>query len=183
MERQSREQLEHISEAFQGDTIRSLAVESVQERSIEQGLGFLCTAKITVNAESSGLIQLTTGASTLVTMHNFYSIAGTSSVLSQFEIFEGATVSVDGSTTDRWITNINRSSAITPEFELAVAPTVTDNGTKLAELASGLSGYTVTANPALQLANDTEYVIKIDNAHTSAVTYYIHFTAYQLEVE
>jgi hypothetical protein len=134
MEHKTREDIKNISAGYKGDTITSLAVESVQERAIEMGLGFVCTSTISVDAESTAYFTMTTPETRTVTLYNFFATVDTATV-SKFEVFEGAIITAEtGSQTSTWNININRSSANTAETVYLEEPTITDEGDKIMEI-------------------------------------------------
>lgn len=160
----------------------ALAVESVQERAIEQEKGFICTTTIPVSADDYEYFTVVTPSDKVVTLFNFFATTD-SVVLSKFELFEDGTIDTGGSATNIWLVNTKRTSTVTADTACLVGATLTAEGTKIMEINTGLSGYVVTGNPSIQLKEDTTYVFKLHNASTTtAISYNLYFQLFELPV-
>lgn len=157
--------------------IKSLATESVQERAVEMGMGFVCTHIVTIGANTNASVQLTTDDTHLITINNLR-VTSLGTVPAVVELYEDATITTPGSSTTRIISNINRRSTILPEFTTLNYPTISDIGTNIMTITTDF----VAGNPSFQLLSDTNYILKIYNDTNASVNFIIYFQAFQLEI-
>jgi choline kinase len=162
--------------------IVSIATECVQARAIELGLGFVISHNDTVASEASDYMLLRTPATGLITVA-FISILAVDgkevkASYGRIRLYEDAVVSADGTDTGVIISNYNRNSTTTPAFVVKGRPTVTTEGTVLAEslLAEQLFKHDTT----WQLKADTDYLIEVYNDGTVGFDYSVILNVFQI---
>ena len=175
----------NVSAGYQGDLIRSLAVETVQERAIEMGMGYNIMHNNTLAVDTSDYLLLRTSATNLNTLSKLKVLAidgsDNKAFYGRINIYEDATVSADGSDAGIVIANFNRNSLNTPDFVIKDAPTVTDEGTLM--VSSLISEEILITGTSFQLLPDTDYLIEFYNDSSTSVDFTLDFTIYELELE